>query len=459
MTSTASLIASDKQHLWHPFTQMQDWCAPLHEPLVLEGGDGAVLRDTEGREYIDGNSSIWTNLHGHNHPKLNAAIRAQLDSVAHTSFLGFTNPPAIRLAEELVRIAPRPLSRVFYSDDGATAIEVAIKMAVQYWQLKGMPERQRFVAFSNAYHGDTLGAASLGGVGIFHDRFASHCFPVDRVGSIEELEKMLKPEKLKAEIGNLKEESGYQNSKLPTSNSQLPSPESLAAVVIEPLVQGAGGVKLWPRGMLARLREWCDKHGVLMILDEVMTGFGRTGTMFACEQESVTPDFLAVAKGITGGYLPLAATLTTEAVYEAFLGSFEEQKTFYYGHSYCGNQVACAAALANLAIFREENVLANLQPKIRRMTELLSPLAGLPHVAEVRQCGFIAGIELMRDGTTPFDWKLQTGARVCLAARRHGLLTRPVRDVVVLIPPYCISDAQLAQAVEAIRKAIREICG
>ena len=432
--TTSQLIAADKAHLWHPFTQMREWCAPDHEPLVLSEGEGALLRDTEGREYIDGNSSIWTNLHGHQHPKLNEAIRRQLDSVAHTSFLGFTNPPAIRLAEELVALAPEPLTRVFYSDDGSTAIEVAIKMAVQYWQLKGFPARKHFVAFSNAYHGDTLGAASLGGLTVFHDRFGAHCFPVERVSSLEELENP--------------DGSG---------DSILSRPESIAAVVIEPLIQGAAGMKLWPRGMLARLRRWCDAHGVLLILDEVMTGFGRTGTMFACEQEGVAPDFMALAKGITGGYLPLAATLVTEEIYGAFLGTHGEQKTFYYGHSYCGNQVACAVALANLAIFREDAVLEKLQPKIRLLAELLRPVAGLRHVSEVRQCGFIAGIELMRDGTTPFDPRLQTGSRVCLAARRHGLLTRPVRDVIVLMPPYCITEQQLRQAVAAIESAIGEV--
>jgi len=340
-----------------------------------------------------------------------------------------------------LKIAPKPLSRVFYSDDGATAIEVAIKMAVQYWQLKGCPERRNFVAFSNAYHGDTLGAASLGGVSIFHDRFESHCFPVERVAGIEELEAL---------AGNQRSEVGGQKSK-------IKNPESIAAVVIEPLIQGVAGMKLWPRGMLSRLRQWCDSHGVLLILDEVMTGFGRTGTMFACEQEDVAPDFMALAKGITGGYLPLAATLTTEKIFEAFLGTFEEQKTFYYGHSYCGNQVACAAAIANLAIFREESVLEKLQQKIRLLAELLQPVAKMRHVAGVRQCGFIAGIELMQDGKTPFDWKLQTGGKVCLAARKHGLLTRPVRDVVALMPPYCITEEQLERAVEAVACGISEV--
>jgi adenosylmethionine---8-amino-7-oxononanoate aminotransferase len=441
---TAHLIAADKRHVWHPFTQMQEWCAPEHEPLVLVEGEGAILLDSRGREYIDGNSSIWTNLHGHNHPKINAAIRAQLDRVAHTSFLGFTNPPAIALAEELVECgsglsaatgahagqgaATFPtLTRVFYSDDGSTAIEVAIKMAIRFWQLTGRPERQRFVAFSGAYHGDTMGASSLGGISIFHENFSPWQFPVEHAGSLDGLEKF--------------------------------DANEIAAVVIEPLIQGAAGMKLWPRGMLAGLRAWCDAHDVLLIADEVMTGFGRTGTMFACEQEGVVPDFLALAKGLTGGYMPLAATLTTERVFAAFLGRFEEQKTFYYGHSYTGNQLACAAALANLRIFRDENVLANLQPKIRALSDLLGPVAALPHVGEVRQCGFVAGIELMRDKREPFDWREQTGARVCLAARKHGLLTRPIRDAIVLMPPFCISESQLRQAARAVEQAIGEVCG
>ncbi len=426
---TTHLVALDKWHVWHPFTQMRDWCAPDHEPLVLVSGDGAVLRDSRSREYIDGNSSIWTNLHGHNHPKINAAIREQLDAVAHTSFLGFTNPPAIKLAAELLKIAaPNRLTRVFFSDDGSTAIEVAIKMSVQYFQLIGQPHRNRFVAFANAYHGDTLGAASLGGVGIFHDRFASHCFPVERVTSIDEL-------------------------------NELENSETFAAVAIEPLIQGAAGMKLWPRRMLAKLRSWCDAHGVLLICDEVMTGFGRTGTMFASLQENIAPDFLALAKGLTGGYMPLAATLTTERIFEAFLGEAHEQKTFYYGHSYAGNQLACAAALANLAIFRDENVLENLQPKIALLSELLNNLQQHKNVSETRQCGFIAGIDVARSDGSPFDWTELIGARVCVAARKHGLLTRAIRDTIVLMPPYCITAEQLCRAVAAIEQAITEICG
>jgi len=301
---TAQLISLDKQHAWHPFTPMRDWCAPGHEPLILVAGHGAILRDSGGHEYIDGNSSIWTNIHGHNHPAINQAIRAQLDQVAHTSFLGFTNPPAIELTRELVKIAaPEVLTRVFFSDDGATAIEVAIKMAIQYFQLMEQPDRSRFVAFENGYHGDTLGAASLGGIGLFHGRFSRHHFPTEHVASMADIE-------------------------------ALPEPENIIAVVIEPLIQGAAGIRPWPAGLLAAVRRWCDRWGILLIADEVMTAFGRTGSMFAFQQEDVVPDFVALAKGLTGGYLPLPSSLTIEAIFEAFLA-----EPFYSGDSYCGKQL------------------------------------------------------------------------------------------------------------------------
>jgi adenosylmethionine-8-amino-7-oxononanoate aminotransferase len=310
---------------------------------------------------------------------------------------------------------------VFYSDDGSTAIEVAIKMALQYFQVTGRPERVRFVAFENGYHGDTLGAASLGGIGLFQKRFSAHHFPVEHVASVADLER-------------------------------LPSPGSVAALVIEPLIQGAAGMQTWPRGLLAEVRRWCDAYGALLIADEVLTGFGRTGTMFAFQQEGAVPDFLALAKGLTGGFMPLAATLTTEGIFEAFQG-----ETFYYGHSYCGNQLGCAAALASLSIFREEKVLAALQPKIARLTERLERLRANLHVRDVRQCGFIAGIELGGPGGAPLDPTLRTGARVCFAARKHGLLTRPVLDTIVLMLPLCVTMAQIDDACDAVETAIAAI--
>ncbi len=423
--ASTEAIAADRAHGWHPFTPMGPWCEPTHEPLVLVEAQGAWLFDSHGRRYLDGNSSIWTNLHGHRHPRIDAALRDQLDRVAHTSFLGFTNIPASELARQLVGFWPEgTLSRVFFSDDGSTAVEVALKMAAQYWQLRGQPGRTGFVAFNQAYHGDTMGASSLGGISFFHERFSGWQFPVTHVAGLEEL----------AQIDPLK----------------------LAAVIIEPLVQGAAGIRLWPKGMLKALRQWCDLHDVLLIADEVMTGFGRTGAMFACQHEAVVPDFIALAKGLTGGYLPLAATLTTERVFNAFLGGPE--RALYYGHSYTGNQLGCAAALANLAVFREERVLAGLEGKIGLLTGLLEALVPLEWVREVRQCGFIVGIELQQADGTDFGTAEQMGARVCFAARAHGLLTRPIRDVIVLMPPYCVTDEQLTSAVEAVRRAILEAC-
>jgi len=427
----AELAEADKRHIWHPFTQMRDWCNPDHDPIILVEGRGSKLIDAQGRNYLDGNSSIWTNIHGHSHPRIVSAIKDQAAKLAHSSFLGFTNEPAIRLAKKLVALFPADtLTRVFFSDNGSTAIEVALKMAVQFHQLIGGPERCRFAAFENAYHGDTAGAASLGGIGAFHDRFASLQFPVVRLDGI------------KALVTLDRETIG-----------------TLAAVVIEPLVQGAAGMRTWPRGMLRELREWCDRQGVLLIFDEVMTGFGRTGKMFAGEHEAVVPDFLALAKGLTGGAMPLAATLTTERIFDAFLGDYAEMKTLFYGHSYCGNPLACASALANLAIFEEEQTLDRLQPKITHLGELLCELAAHPHVGDVRQCGLIAGIDVVRDDGSAYPWQDQTGARVCVAARRHGLLTRPVRDTLILMPPLCFTPGELAEAVGALREAVAEICG
>lgn len=425
---TEDLVALDKKHVWHPFTQMQAWCAPDHEPLVLVEGKGAILTDSRGRSYLDGNSSIWTNIHGHSHPHINAAIREQIEKVAHVSFLGSTNAPAITLATRLVGLFPeQKLPRVFFSDNGSTAIEVALKMAVQYHQLTGDPRRGRFIAFENAYHGDTAGAASLGGIGTFHGRFAQMHFPVERIREFSDLD-------------------GIEH------------PEQIAAIIIEPLIQGAAGMRLWPKGLLRDLRAWCDASGAFLIFDEVMTAFGRTGKMFACEHEEVTPDLIACAKGLTGGYMPLAATLTTERIYEGFLGSVESQKTLYYGHSYTGNPLACAAALASLELFDQEQTLLQLDPKIQLLETLLSNLRNHPHVLDIRQCGFIAGIEIGKKDGTPYPWTELRGAKACLHARDHGLLTRPILDTITLIPPLCTSVEQLENAVHAIRLSIDTAC-
>jgi len=426
MTSwnTDELMATDKKFIWHPFTNMRDWCAPGHEPLVLVEGRGAILRDSHGREYIDGNSSIWTNIHGHNHPQINAAIRQQLERVAHTSFLGFTNPPAIELAAKLVGLFPKnTLSRVFYSDDGSTGIEVALRIADQYWRLKNS-RRHQFIAFKNGYHGDTAGAASLGAAAMFHSGVSHWNFPAIQVPNLTGLEQIS-----------------------PTESAKI------AAVVMEPLIQGAAGMRLWPVGTLRAVRKWCDRTGALLIVDEVMTGFGRTGKMFAIDHESVIPDIMVLGKGLTGGYLPLAITLVTDQIFSRFDGSVVAGKALAYGHSYTGNALGCAAALASLEIFGQESVLENLQPKIEQMRVGLESIRGLPGVHEIRQCGFISGIELAENGD------INLAAKVCATARTHGFLTRPIRNVVVFMPPLCILPDELERAIAAIRLSIMETCG
>ncbi|HEX7261055.1 MAG TPA: adenosylmethionine--8-amino-7-oxononanoate transaminase [Luteolibacter sp.] len=419
---TRRWIESDQAHCWHPFTRQTEWCARGHEPLVLVRGEGSWLWDSEGRRYLDGNSSIWTNIHGHAHPAINTAIREQLEKAAHTSFLGFTHPLAAELAERLCGFfPPQTLERVFFSDNGSTAVECALKMAVQYRQQTGEPARNGFIAFSNGYHGDTLGAASLGGVGRFFERFRGMGYPVRHVRSIDGLR-------------------------------ALPAGE-IAGVVIEPLIQGVNEMRPWPAGMLAELRNWCDETGTHLILDEVMTGFGRTGDMFACQRENVIPDFLCLAKGLTGGYLPLAATLTTGKIYDAFLGTAE--RAFYYGHSYTANPLGCAAALASLDLFEKEQTLARLPEKIARLVSGLAALKSRhPLVHEIRQCGFIAGIELRRPDGEKFPSHERFGEAICLAARAHGLLTRPILDTIVLMLPLSTSLEEIDHAIHALELAL-----
>ena len=413
-----NLVEKDKSFIWHPFTPMAEWCSGTSEPLVIERGNGVYVYDTLGRSYIDGNASIWTNVHGHCHPKINDAIIQQLEKIAHCSFLGTTNEPAILLAEKLIGLFPsNSLQRVFFSDDGSTAIECAMKMAIQYFQIKGQSERCRFVTFDNAYHGDTLGASSLGGIDRFFVRFSDLGLPVICLNSVEELNKV-----------DCKE---------------------IAAVVLEPMVQGAAGIRLWPEGMLNQIRNWCDSNQSLLILDEVMTGFGRTGKMFASEHESVIPDIMALAKGLTGGYLPLAATLTTSEIFDAFLDG--EENTFYYGHSYSGNPVGCAAALASLQIFEEESTLASLSKKIQHLSKVLENLKRENQkVIDIRQCGLIAGIELLGSDEI-------IGPEVCNVARDYGLLTRAIGNTVVFMPPLAINNDQISDSISALQQAIEKV--
>ncbi len=419
--STSDLRDIDRRHVWHPFTQQQAWAD--EDAPVVERAEGCTLWDTDGRHYIDGVSSLWCNVHGHRHPRIDAAVREQLDRVAHTTMLGLTHAPAIELAERLVDLAPEGLTRVFYSDNGSTANEIALKMAYQWHHQRGEWWRSGFICLRNSYHGDTIGAVSVGGIELFHSLYRPLLFDTWQAEPGDA-----------AHLSNLLTEHG----------------ERTAAVIVEPLVQGAAGILCHPDGYLREVRRLCDEHGVFLICDEVATGFGRTGTMFACEQEDVSPDFLCLAKGLTGGYMPLAATLTSERVHEGFLARHEELRTFFHGHTYTGNPLACAAALATLDVFAEESTLDALQPKIELLGRLLGEhVESLSCVSEVRQRGFMTGIDL--DGFPRSD---RIGHQVTLIARERGAIIRPLGDTVVLMPPLSISEAELTALVTITSGAI-----
>lgn len=404
--NTQKWIEADQAYAWHPFTDQAAWCHENFQPLILERGEGIWLFDSEGKKYLDANSSIWTNIHGHNHPQINQAIRDQLERVAHTSYLGFGNPRASELAEKLCAFFPdNTLRKVFFSDNGSTAVECAMKMALQYRMQTGDPQRTKFIAFANAYHGDTMGAASLGGVTRFFDRFRKFGIEVIFMKNVEEL--------------------------LAYSDDE----KNIAAVIMEPGVQGVNQMHVWKYGEITQVRNWCDEQEVQLIFDEVMTGFGRTGRMFACQEEDVYPDFLCLAKGLTGGYMPLAATLTTARIYDAFLG---EKNAFYYGHSYTANQLGCAAALASLEIFQRENVLDNVASRSEELHQWLTEIAEKSEgKISVRQKGLIAGIEI-HDG--------RTGKEICTLLQAQGLLTRPILNTIVFMPPLCITSDELQHA-------------
>ena len=436
----------DRTHVWHAFTQMAE-----HEPFIIERAEGCELIDLDGRRYLDGVSSLWCNIHGHRHPKIDAAIRAQLDKVAHVTNLGSSNPTTIMLAKRLVDIAPAGLPHVFFSDDGATAVEVAVKMAFQYWRQREnpKPEKTCYAALGEAYHGDTLGSVSVGGVERFHAMFRPLLFETLRVPA---------PDSYRTPPGvaneNLCAHHLEQLERVLAEHHRR-----IAALVIEPLVQGAAGMIMHPPGYLRGVRELTRKYDVLLIADEVAVGFGRTGTMFACEQEEVVPDLLCLAKGLTGGYMPMAATLASEEIWRAFLGAYAESKTFFHGHTYGGNPLGAAAALASLDIFEEERTLEKLPAKIARLKEHLARIAQMPHVGNVRQRGLIAAVELARDVETkePYPWKEQRGLRVCAHARTLGVWLRPLGNVIVIMPPLSIEPDQLDTIMTAIEQSIAAV--
>ena len=446
MVHKETLVAWDKRYLWHPFTQMQDWLT--EEPVIIERGEGCYLIDVAGNRYIDGVASMWTSVHGHNHPTLNAALKTQVDKIAHTTLLGYTNIPAIELAKKLVELTPVGLNKVFYSDNGSTAVEIALKMAYQYWQHKGEPQRKLFIHFDKAYHGDTIGAMSVGGIDSFHTTFDSLLFKGIRVSapetyrSLNTKDSAVKTQWLNAVESALSEHTGQ-----------------IAGIILEPLIQGAGGMLISPQGFLKELSVLANRWKTLLIVDEVMTGFGRTGKMWACEHEAVTPDLLCTAKGLAGGYLPLAATLATDEIYNAFLGEYRDLKTFFHGHTFTGNPLACAVALENIAIFERENLLSRLQPTIEHFRNRLQEFYRLPQVGDVRVCGLAAGVELMKnpDTDTPYLFEEKVGIRVCKEALSRGAILRPLVNTIVLMPPLQISISELDALLDIVYASIETV--
>ena len=432
----------DKQYLWHPFTQMADWLDG--EPVIIDRGEGFCLIDTEGRRYIDGVSSLWCNVHGHRVAAIDDAIRDQLDRIAHSTLLGLGQTRAAELAERLVRIAPTGLQKVFYSDSGATAVEIALKIAYQYWQNLGHKNRTRFIAVRDAYHGDTVGSVSVGGMELFHSIFKSLLFETYFVPSPHPYRFDGTPEQCAA-------------ASLEKMEALLAThPGQIAAIILEPLVQGAAGIIVHPKGFLKSVQSLARKHNVLLIVDEVATGFGRTGKMFACQHENVHPDLMCVAKGITGGYLPLAATLTTQTVFDAFLDKTDPHKTFYHGHTYTGNALGCAAAIASLALFEQNKILESLPEKSDLIAAAFARWKNLPYVGDLRHCGLMGGIELVQDKHTkqPFEWRHKLGAKVCAAMRPKGAMMRPLGNVIVLMPPPAIDSATLNQLLAIVEETL-----
>jgi adenosylmethionine-8-amino-7-oxononanoate aminotransferase len=445
--NTDSLRDLDRQHVWHPFTLMKLWLES--EPVIITAADGMYLIDSDGNRYLDGVSSLWCNVHGHRVPEIDEAVRRQLSKVAHTTMLGLANEPATLLAERLMRLVPSNLKKVFYSDAGATATEIAFKIAVQYWHNLGHPEKREFIGFSEAYHGDTFGAISIGRTELFHRAFLPMLFKVHFAPTpfVYRSATPDDPERVKRDCLARLEELLKEHA------------ARIAAIAIEPLVQGAAGMIVQPPGFLAEVRRLADQYNVLLICDEVATGFGRTGKMFAVEHEDVGPDLMCVGKGISGGYLPLAATFATQPIFDAFLGEPWEGKTFYHGHTYTGNPLACAAAIANLDLFHRKDLVASVAEKTIELARLLEDLRDDSHVGDIRQKGFMVGIELVEDKPSrrPFDPQRRLGAECCTKLRSKGIMLRPLGDTIVLMPPLAMGLDPLREIVSAVKLQLREV--
>ncbi|MCX5716516.1 MAG: adenosylmethionine--8-amino-7-oxononanoate transaminase [Candidatus Omnitrophica bacterium] len=440
----------DKRYVWHPFTQMKDYLREKN--LVIEEAKGNYLKDTDGKWYLDGVSSLWVNVHGHRNAQIDAALKDQLGKVAHSTLLGLANEPSVELARELTALAPKGLTKVFYSDSGSTAVEIALKMAFQYWQQmpgKAAGKKKKFITFINAYHGDTIGSVSLGGMDLFHKIYRPLLFKTIKAQYPYCYRCSLKLSYQRCGLACIKQFEALVKKYHPET----------AAVVIEPLVQAAAGMLVSPPGFLKNVRRLCDKYNVLFIADEVAVGFGRTGRLFACGHEGVSPDLMAVAKGITGGYLPLAATLATKRVFNGFLADYKDCKTFFHGHTYTGNPLACRAAIASLGLFKRKNFFRELDKKIRFMKEGLREFEGLEHVGDIRQKGLMAGIELVRNKLrkTPYEWEEKIGIRVIQDIRKQGVILRPLGNVIVLMPPLSIDKTGLGTLLERTYKSVKAV--
>jgi lysine---8-amino-7-oxononanoate aminotransferase len=439
------LLEKNRKYLWNPFTQMKEYFT--EEPLIIERGEGVKLVDVQGREYYDGNASLWLNVFGHRRKELNEAIIQQLEQIAHSTLLGMVNVPALLLAERLVGITPERLQKVFFSDSGAEAVEIGLKMAFLYWKQRGRPEKHTFLSMHQAYHGDTVGAVSVGGMSLFHAAFDRLLFATEKISYPYPYRFPGTPEECKeaclAELRQRLEEKA----------------EQIAGLIVEPMVQGASGIILMPAGYLTEVEKLCRQYDVLLLVDEVATGFGRTGKMFACEHEGIQPDLMMVGKKLTGGYLPVAATLTSDEIYAAFYGDHAELKTFFHGHSYTGNPLGCAVALATLHLYEQEQLIAHVGHTSEQLSQWLKKFADLTHVGEVRQLGLMVGIELVRDKRSkePYPWEEAIGVRVCRRARELGLVTRPLGAVITFLPSLIATKAELREMLEILYRALAEV--
>jgi adenosylmethionine-8-amino-7-oxononanoate aminotransferase len=438
--------------VWYPFTQMEEFLD--ESPLEIASAEGSWLVDKGGKRYLDGVSSLWANVHGHCHPVLTGAIKSQLEKMAHSTLLGLTHAGAIELARKLVSLTPAGLTRVFYSESGSTAVEIALKMAYQYWQLKGEKQRHLFLKLSEAYHGDTIGAVSLGGMDIFHERFDRLLFDSVKIPA---------PDMYRHPYGDISEKDLRDSYFTQAEEMIAKYADQACGIIVEPLIQGAAGMIVHPEGYLNHLQELTRRYGILLIVDEVAVGFGRTGRMFACDWENVSPDLMCLGKGLTGGYLPLAVTMATEEIFSQYLGEFSELKTFFHGHTYTGNPLSCAAALASLQVFEQERTLAGdiFGPRADRYAQGMKRLSGLDHVGDVRFRGLMGGVELVKnkENKEPFPFQERKGHQVCMEMRKHGVILRPLGDVVVIMPPLSVSLDELDLLFSELEKIITRTVG